>query len=63
MKLRINRAQDGAERGGGAPRSDGTPARVPLDSILRGRQEIIIQHRDEEYRLRITSNGKLLLTK
>lgn len=50
------------ERGGGARRPD-APMRVPLDSILRGRQEVIIQHRDEEYRLRITSNGKLLLTK
>jgi hemin uptake protein HemP len=63
MKLRMNRVQDGTERGGDASRKDGPPPRVPLDSILRGRQEIIIQHRDEEYRLRITSNGKLLLTK
>ena len=39
------------------------PARVNIDTILRGRQEVIIEHRDEEYRLRITSNGKLLLTK
>jgi hemin uptake protein HemP len=39
------------------------PARISLDAILRGRQEVIIEHRDEEYRLRITSNGKLLLTK
>lgn len=63
MKLRIKCVQDGVERGGGPPHPDGAPVRVPLDSILRGRQEIIIQHRDEEYRLRITSNGKLLLTK
>ncbi len=63
MKLRMNCIQDGSERGGDARRAEGAPARVPLDSILRGRQEIIIQHRDEEYRLRITSNGKLLLTK
>lgn len=40
-----------------------SPARVNIDTILRGRQEVIIEHRDEEYRLRITSNGKLLLTK
>jgi hemin uptake protein HemP len=62
MKLRMNRVQDGVERGSDSRRAE-APARVPLDSILRGRQEIIIQHRDEEYRLRITSNGKLLLTK
>lgn len=40
-----------------------SPARVSVETILRGRQEIIIEHGDEEYRLRITSNGKLLLTK
>lgn len=40
-----------------------SPARVSIDTILRGQQEVIIEHRDEEYRLRITSNGKLLLTK
>ncbi len=62
MTLRINRIQDGIERGG-ATRPDIGPTRVTLDSILRGRQEIIIEHRDKEYRLRITSNGKLLLTK
>jgi len=39
------------------------PVRVNIDTILRGRQEVIIEHRNEEYRLRITSNGKLLLTK
>lgn len=44
-----------------APRS--APVRVSIDTILRGRQEVIIEHGDEEYRLRITSNGKLLLTK
>jgi hemin uptake protein HemP len=33
-------------------------------SILFGtRNEIVIVHNDEEYRLRITSNDKLILTK
>jgi hemin uptake protein HemP len=33
-------------------------------SVLFGtRNEIVIVHNDEEYRLRITSNGKLILTK
>jgi hemin uptake protein HemP len=63
MKLRMNCVPEGVERDGAPLRPDTAPMRVPLDTILRGRQEIIIQHRDEEYRLRITSNGKLLLTK
>lgn len=62
MKLRMICVPEGADRGS-AVRPDTAPLRVPLETILRGRQEIIIQHRDEEYRLRITSNGKLLLTK
>lgn len=47
------------DRSAGRP----TPARISIETILRGKQEVIIEHRDEEYRLRITSNGKLLLTK
>jgi hemin uptake protein HemP len=53
-------------RDGPSPPAGGrlpSPGRINIDAILRGRQEIIIEHRDEEYRLRITSNGKLLLTK
>jgi hemin uptake protein HemP len=37
--------------------------RVQLSDILGSDREIIICHRDEEYRLRLTSNNKLLLTK
>jgi len=37
--------------------------RVGLDAILAGDREVIIEHRGEDYRLRVTSNGKLLLTK
>jgi hemin uptake protein HemP len=55
-----------SSRDGPSPPASGRlppPGRINIDAILRGRQEIIIEHRDEEYRLRITSNGKLLLTK
>ena len=62
MQLRINRANE-APAGATAPRELGGPRRLPLDAILDGRREVIIQHRGDEYRLRLTSNGKLLLTK
>jgi len=41
------------------------PARPRLNSkLLFGtKNEIVIDHQGEEYRLRITSNGKLILTK
>ncbi|MCB1893304.1 MAG: hemin uptake protein HemP [Rhodocyclaceae bacterium] len=54
-----------------APRRDepmaATPAapQPPVTSteLLRGRNEVLIAHRGEHYRLRQTSSGKLILTK
>jgi hemin uptake protein HemP len=37
--------------------------RVTTDWLMRGRREIVVQHGIEEYRLRITAAGKLILTK
>ena len=39
------------------------PDPIPADRLFAGRQEIQIAHGDETYRLRITKNGKLILTK
>jgi hemin uptake protein HemP len=36
---------------------------VKSEELLRGGQEIIITHQGETYRLRITRNNKLILTK
>jgi hemin uptake protein HemP len=32
-------------------------------SLLQGRREIVIRHAGQRYRLRITANDKLILTK
>ncbi len=32
-------------------------------SLFKGRQEIVIRHEGQDYRLRITSQNKLILTK
>ncbi len=37
--------------------------RVSSSDLLKGLRELIIEHAGEEYRLRLTSNGKLILTK
>jgi hemin uptake protein HemP len=37
--------------------------RVSTEQLMRGRREIVVQHGAEEYRLRITAAGKLILTK
>lgn len=39
------------------------PGVIPTDRLFQGRQEILISHNGEHYRLRITKNGKLILTK
>ena len=36
---------------------------IPTDFLFQGAQEILIAHNGEHYRLRITKNGKLILTK
>lgn len=36
---------------------------ITTETLFRGRHEIFISHNGEQYRLRITKNGKLILTK
>ena len=42
-----------------------TAVRETVDShtLLRGQRELVILHREHEYRLRLTQNDKLILTK
>ena len=50
--------------------TEAKPAKAPLPvrrievrDILGGESEAVLLHAREEYRLRLTSNGKLILTK
>jgi hemin uptake protein HemP len=38
------------------------PIKVPSETLLGARREIVITHNGREYRLRVTQNGKLILT-
>jgi hemin uptake protein HemP len=38
------------------------PARVTSKALLGARGELLIAHNGREYRLRLTQNGKLILT-
>jgi hemin uptake protein HemP len=40
-----------------------TPIRVDSAQLFNGRDEVRLIHRGQEYRLRITRQGKLILTK
>ena len=70
MRMVIVRAMSdrrpGQEHGANTPRPVPTvpssPPRVRSDELLRGRSELVIEHQGREYRLRITQNGKLILT-
>jgi hemin uptake protein HemP len=46
-----------------AQTDDPAPARIPSTELLRGARELLILHQGETYRLRLTSNDKLILTK
>lgn len=37
-------------------------AKVPSDALLGLRRELVIMHNGREYKLRVTQNGKLILT-
>ena len=39
------------------------PPKIETAQLMQGRREILIQHGSQQYRLRITSAGKLILTK
>jgi hemin uptake protein HemP len=41
----------------------GDDVRYRVDELLQGGREAILVHRGQEYHLRITSTGKLILTK
>ena len=37
--------------------------RIAVSELLNGGREVVLLHGGDEYRLRLTSNGKLILTK
>ncbi len=39
-----------------------SPGRIASSALLGPRRELVIVHNGREYRLRVTQNGKLLLT-
>lgn len=45
----------------GKPSDTQTPRQIDSAEILKGHQEVLIQHGDKIYRLRVTKNGKLIL--
>ncbi len=63
----MHQTGDGPEREGGAatpaPALRPSKRRIASAVLLGAAREVIIEHAGEEYQLRVTKNGKLLLTK
>ncbi len=60
-----NKPKTASLRGTEAAHSGDIPTlrRMTSNELLAGRRELAIEHSGEEYRLRLTSKGKLILTK
>jgi hemin uptake protein HemP len=59
----IERAPDCAGRTRDAAEPTPDEVRIASAELFRGRRDIVILHRGQEYRLRITRSEKLILTK
>ena len=46
-----------------APTDGARPRRLKVSELLAGEREAILEHGGQDYRLRITASGKLILTK
>jgi hemin uptake protein HemP len=46
-----------------SPGTVGKPRRLKVSDLMAGEREAILEHGGQDYRLRITASGKLILTK
>ncbi len=44
-------------------KQEAAPKTIASEVLFAGKRELLIQHASESYRLRITNQGKLILTK
>jgi hemin uptake protein HemP len=65
MQTNDSNENDSHAKGSGLERSGSTevPPRFHVTDLVGGGSEAVLVHMGQEYRLRITSNGKLILTK
>jgi hemin uptake protein HemP len=57
-----SKAEPGTEGNGRGPGAPVQPVRISSEALLGPRGELLIVHNGREYRLRLTQNGKLILT-
>ena len=62
----MTQSRQGDARAAGLPAAEAEasgPPRLDVNDLFAGSREAVLVHRGTEYRLRITSNDKLILTK
>jgi hemin uptake protein HemP len=64
-RLQMTMRRDDANAPQPQPRAvaSGRPRRIKVSELLDGEREAILEHGGQDYRLRITASGKLILTK
>jgi hemin uptake protein HemP len=55
--------KDDETRAEAAPAPAGEPRRLKSEDLFVGAREVLIAHNGQDYRLRITALGRLILTK
>ncbi len=61
--LQASTSADGGTPASPARQPEAPPARLDSAQLFEGQRELVIQHQGETYRLRITRQNKLILTK
>jgi hemin uptake protein HemP len=59
----MNRDDPSEIKSATTPERAGRLRRLKVSELLDGEREAILEHGGQDYRLRITANGKLILTK
>jgi hemin uptake protein HemP len=60
---RPDRKQQSAESMASGEKKRSELARYLVSELMQGEREVILEHRGQDYRLRITEAGKLILSK
>jgi len=61
--LKWNVSKSAAPSGEASPPEKPAPPRFKVSELLGPAREVVLEHGGQEYRLRITANHKLILTK
>jgi hemin uptake protein HemP len=59
----VGQQNEGRETESASTERRAGPTRYLVSELMQGQREVILEHRGQDYRLRITEAGKLILSK